>query len=62
MDEYDGWVFFFSFLLVILDGAREGEDKKNKKQERQGVLKNKMLRALLRRKNSTYNMPSNRLW
>ncbi len=34
MDEYDGWVFFFSFLLVILDGAREGGEKKKKKKAR----------------------------
>ncbi len=33
MDEYDGWVFLISFLLVIVDGAREGEKEKKKKGE-----------------------------
>lgn len=44
--------FFFSFLLVIVDGVREGEKKKKKKEAR-CFEKNKKPRALLRRKNFT---------
>ncbi len=44
----DGF-FFISSLLVIVDGAREGEKEK----KRRGVLKNKTPRALLWRKNFT---------
>ncbi len=48
MNMMDGF-FFISSLLVIVDGAREGEKEK----KRRGVLKNKTPRALLWRKNFT---------